>query len=134
MSKGEDKIIDILNRENIKFIREKSFDNLRGGRYRFDFYIPNFNGRPLIIEYDGEQHFSPIKKFHKTTSDFKATQEHDRRKNSYCLANKILLYRIPYWKIDKINTILDITQDEFLVKNKWHNDYIYKIFTKNDKN
>lgn len=130
MSKGEDKIADILNKENIKFIREKSFDDLRGGRYRFDFYIPNFLGRPLIIEYDGEQHFLQVGKFYKSISDFKTAQEHDRRKNSYCLANKILLYRIPYWEIDKIATMLDIIQEKFLVKTKWHNDYIYKKFSK----
>jgi hypothetical protein len=29
MSKGEDRIVDLLNQENIKFIREKSFSDLK---------------------------------------------------------------------------------------------------------
>ena len=118
MSKYEEQIIKILKQAKIKFIREKTFEDLRHGLYRFDFYIPDLHSAPAIVEVDGEQHFKPIY----GRQSFLKGQEHDRRKNSYCLANNIPLYRIPYWEIKNLNTASDIFTDKFLVKNKWHND------------
>jgi hypothetical protein len=54
MSKGEDKIVDLLNYAKIKFQREKSFSDLKHGLFRYDFYIPNLDGGPAIIEFNGE--------------------------------------------------------------------------------
>lgn len=119
MSKNEEKIVKILLQEKISFIREKTFQDLKNGKFRFDFYLPKEN---IIIEIDGEQHFKQIKKFQKTRQDFLKQQERDRRKNSYCLANNIPLYRIPYWEIENINSFKQLIKKEFLVKNKWHND------------
>lgn len=122
MSKDEEHITKILLREHIKFEREKAFSDLKKGRFRFDFYLP---GRNIIIECDGAQHFSQVKHFQKTRRDFLKQLEHDRRKNSYCLANGITLFRIPYWEIENIKKYSDIFQPKFLVKNKWHNDYLH---------
>lgn len=119
MSKNEEKIVKILLQEKISFVREKTFQDLKNGKFRFDFYLPKEN---IIIEIDGEQHFKQIKKFQKTRQDFLRQQERDRRKNSYCLANNIPLYRVPYWEIENINCFKQIIKKEFLVKNKWHND------------
>lgn len=124
MSKYENKIMELLKAAKLSFYREKSFSDLKKGLFRFDFYLPNYHGRPTIIEVDGEQHFKPIY----GRQAFLKGQEHDRRKNSYCLANNILLYRIPYWKIKEIKTIDDIFIDDFLVKNRWHNDQIKERF------
>ena len=120
MSSYESQIISILKSAKIKFQREKTFKDLKCGLFRFDFYIPSYNGQALIIEVDGEQHFKPIY----GRQNFLKGQEHDRRKNSYCLANGILLYRIPYWEIKNINSSSDIFIDKFLVKSRWHNDYL----------
>ena len=119
MSKNEEKIVKILLQEKVSFIREKTFQDLKNGKFRFDFYLPKEN---IIIEIDGEQHFKQIKKFQKTRQDFLKQQERDRRKNSYCLANNIPLYRIPYWEIENINCFKQLIKKDFLVKNKWHND------------
>ena len=119
MSKNEEKIVKILLQEKVSFIREKTFQDLKKGKFRFDFYLPKEN---IIIEIDGEQHFKQIKKFQKTRQDFLKQQERDRRKNSYCLANNIPLYRIPYWEIENINCFKQLIKKDFLVKNKWHND------------
>ena len=119
MSKNEEKIVKILLQEKISFIREKTFQDLKKGKFRFDFYLPK---KEILIEIDGEQHFKQIKKFQKTRQDFLKQQERDRKKNSYCLAKNIPLYRIPYWEIEKINSFNQLTQQKFLVKNKWHND------------
>ena len=120
MSKYEDKIVSILKQLKIKFQREKTFSDLKHGLFRFDFYISNLHGARVIIEVDGEQHFKPVY----GRQSFLKGQEHDRRKNSYCLANNIRLYRVPYWKIKEIQDAKDIFKDEFLVKNRWHNDQI----------
>lgn len=118
-SSYELKVINILKENNLIFEREKQFKDLHYGYYRFDFFIPNMN---IIIECDGEQHFCYSKKFHKKREDFLKSQERDRRKNSYCLANDIRLYRIPFWEFENIKTFSDLTQNKFLVRNKWHND------------
>lgn len=60
MSSYEEYIIKILKKEKIKFIREKSFQDLKRGLFRFDFYVPNYENSAIIIEVDGEQHFKPI--------------------------------------------------------------------------
>lgn len=120
MSKYEDKVALLLSQSGYKFEREKTFDDLKNGRYRFDFYVKA--AIPFLIEVDGEQHFDSNSKFYKTKSEFKKAQEHDRRKNSYCLANNLLLYRIPYWEISKLQVAADCIQNKFLVHSKWHND------------
>lgn len=123
-SSYEEKIIKILQKSKINFEREKTFKDLRGGRYRYDFYIPSMK---IICEMDGQYHFQPIK----GRSALLKQQENDRQKNSYCLANGIKLYRIPYWEINEIKTFSDITQNKFLVKNRFHNDELWRKFQQN---
>lgn len=120
MSKYEDKILNLLKNAQITFLREKTFSDLKRGLFRFDFYIPNLQGAPAIVEVDGEQHFKPIY----GRQAFLKGQEHDRRKNSYCLANNIPLYRIPYWEIKNLAEAKDIFKEKFLVKSRWHNDQL----------
>ena len=118
MSSYEIYFTTILKKSQISWQKEKTFKDLKHGLFRFDFYINEYCGRPIIIEIDGEQHFKPIYGRQK----FLKGQEHDRRKNSYCLANDIELYRIPYWEVKKINSLEDVIQDKYRVKDRWHND------------
>lgn len=118
MSKYENKVMELLKMNKISFYREKTFKDLKKGLYRFDFFLPNYNGLKIIIEVDGEQHFKPIY----GRQAFLKGQEHDRQKNSYCLANNIPLYRVPYWEIYNLRSVSDIFTEEHLVKDKWHND------------
>lgn len=118
MSKYENKVMEIFKSAKLSFYREKTFQDLRRGLYRFDFYLPNYNGKPTIVEVDGEQHFKPIY----GRPAFLRGQEHDRQKNSYCLSHNIPLYRIPYWEIYNLKTIEDIFTQEHLVSSRWHND------------
>ena len=48
------KITDLLNQARIKFEREKTFSDLKHGKFRFDFYFKDVHGRDCIIEYNGE--------------------------------------------------------------------------------
>lgn len=119
MSSYEDIVVTILKKEKISFVREKSFSDCRGGKYRFDFFLPNLN---ILLEVDGEYHFKNIR----GVSVLKKQQEHDRRKNSYCLAKNIPLYRIPYYDVSTLKSAADLFKSQYLVKNKWHNDRILK--------
>ena len=101
MSKYENKVMEIFKAAKLSFCREKTFKDLKKGLFRFDFYLYNYCGRPVIVEVDGEQHFKPIY----GRQAFLKGQEHDRQKNSYCLANNIPLYRVPYWEIKDLKTI-----------------------------
>lgn len=123
-SNGEKQIIKILNKDRIKFVREKRFKDLKRGLLRFDFYIPSLG---VLLEFDGAQHFHQVKKFQRTYTDFLRTQGNDRRKNSYCLANDIPLYRIPYWELKNISCSKDLFQERFRVKTRYHNDYLRKF-------
>ena len=122
MSKGENKITDLLNQAGIKFQREKNFSDLKHGLFRYDFYIPNLDGGPVIVEYNGEQHYHYVSKFYRTPRDWRKMQEHDRRKISYALANTIKIYIIPFWEIDKIITTRQLFQEKFLAHSRWKND------------
>lgn len=128
LSKGAQKIVNILKATKVNFVIEYSFPNcksLKGKPLYFDIAIMGFFGAPTaIIEFDGEQHFKHIKHFAKEEKDYKRAQERDRIKNKYCIMNKIPLYRIPYWEIDNVNMLMDIFQDKYKVKSKYHNDFL----------
>ena len=100
MSKGEDYIVSLLRAAHMKFEREKTFPDLHGKRnvpLRFDFYLPSLE---ILVEYDSEIHFQQVAHF-TTHKGYLAARERDRKKNSYCLARSLKLYRIPYWELDK---------------------------------
>lgn len=99
-SKGEYTIIQILTELNINFEYQKTFEKCKiDFPLKFDFYLPDFN---LIIEYDGEQHFKPIKGLG-GEERFKEQQFYDTFKNNWCLQNNIKIFRIPYTDFSKLN-------------------------------
>lgn len=123
MSKGEDYIVSLLHAAHVRFEREKTYSDLHGKRnvpLRFDFYLPDYQ---IHIEYDGEAHYQQISHFtnHK---GYLAARERDRKKNSYCLARGLKLYRIPYWELSTIHSFNDLLRSQYLVKSKFHNDYL----------
>lgn len=127
MSHYEEKIVTLLKRGKIKFEREKRFSDLRNGRFRFDFYV-YLQGGPAVIEANGIQHYTQVKKFQPTRRDFNAQRERDRRKISYCLANQIPIYIIPYWEIENLTCAADLFQERFRAKTRWKNDIDFQNF------
>lgn len=119
---GENRIAAILNKNHIYHIREKSFKDLKHGLYRYDFYLPNYNGRRIIIEYNGEQHYKFVPKFYKKRQDFERAKGHDRQKISYALANNIEIYIVPYWELANLRDIDDIICERFRAYSRWKND------------
>lgn len=130
MSKVEDRFAQIFISANVPYIREKTFPELKNGILRYDFYLPTFN---ILVEIDSMLHFKPILKFHKSKTDFTHAQQNDRLKNSFALSHNIKLYRIPEWEFQNIKIFSDILQDKFLVKDKWHNDRIYREYLKDNQ-
>jgi len=132
-SKGENKIKDILDYcnfieitqdeynilsdlnklLNIYYISQKGFNNLiglGGGNLSYDFYLPNQKYN-LLIEYDGEYHYKPIKNYKNEPIKYaeerlEKQQKHDKLKNKYAKEHNINLLRIPYWDFDNIEKIL----------------------------
>ena len=64
MSKGEEKIVNLLQKGRYKFEREKRFKDLKRGLYRFDFYVVCGRAIPCIIELNGAQHYQYVDKFY----------------------------------------------------------------------
>lgn len=109
-SKGEKKIDEFLCTHDIANIPQKKFDDLvgiHGWKLSYDFYIPSFN---VLIEYQGEQHYEPIK-FGKTIEygikRLKTQQMNDSIKREYAKNNNMELLEIPYWEFDNIEEILE---------------------------
>jgi len=109
-SRGQTMVAKALTRLNVAYIPEHTFDDCRGDTMalRFDFYIPSHN---TIIEYDGEQHFKPVR-FHTKMSEEMArqllteTQRRDSIKDEYAARNGIRMVRIPYTEQQNITSII----------------------------
>jgi hypothetical protein len=104
LSKGEEKIKNILLKQNIKFKQQYSFNDLIsdiGYPLKFDFGC-FVNDKLFLVEYDGVFHYE--KQY--AEDKFERTQLHDKLKNNYCNTNNISLLRIPYWEFDNVEEIL----------------------------
>lgn len=89
-SKGEKFIRLLLDKYNVEYTRQQTFkDCFFKNRLKFDFYLPDKN---LCIEFDGVQHFKPVKQFG-GEEDFEKTKIRDNIKNEYCIKNNIHLIR-----------------------------------------
>lgn len=107
ISKGEEKIKELLEQNNIAFEYQKTFADCyfedTGKKAVFDFYIPF--GK-YLIEFDGEQHF-----YFSNTSAWKDKKQRiqfkDEYKNNWCKENNIPLIRIPYTRLYRL-TIEDL--------------------------
>ena len=108
ISKGILKIEQLLQNNNISYLKEYSFNDClspKGNLMKFDFYINN----QYLIEYDGEQHFKPMSFGGSISGEerLKSQKEYDNIKNQYCKENNIPLIRIPYTYYGKL-TIKDL--------------------------
>lgn len=105
LSKGEDRIKELLIEAKINFIQEKTFDTCRypetNALLRFDFYVDN----SYIIEFDGIQHFQSLG-WH-TEEKLSNLKARDKYKNDWCKKNNIPIIRIPYTKLSTL-TVEDL--------------------------
>ena len=119
-SAGEFKIMKVLAELNLEknenYLYNTSFWNVKDKNLlRWDFIV-NHNTSPMVIEYDGVQHYQAVRfggskeQAEKKHDDVK---KRDKIKDDHCLANNIPILRIAYWDFDNIETLVK----EFLSKN-----------------
>ena len=118
-SNGEEYIKQVLDDNDIEYIRQKKFEDCKNIRpLPFDFYLPKHN---TIIEFDGQQHFEPVEHWG-GNKKFEYLKKTNSIKNNYCNDNNIKLIRFPY-NIDKEiikETIINIQEsrnDQSLASN-----------------
>jgi Zn finger protein HypA/HybF involved in hydrogenase expression len=113
-SHGEMELDKISDKLGLRYELQKSFATLKnpetGYKLRFDRYFPDFN---TLVEYDGPQHFKPVKYLKtkmlskkESTKYFRYIKSTDDIKNKYAKNRGIQLIRIPYTKIKNIEDIL----------------------------
>jgi hypothetical protein len=100
-SKGEKLIKEYLKENKIEFISQHRFDDCKNIKpLPFDFYLPDYK---ICIEYNGEQHYKPIK-FFGGVKKFNSLKYNDETKVDFCINNNIELIIITY----KDSNIIDI--------------------------
>lgn len=106
---AEQRIIDVLELNNIKFKREVCF---RGFSKRFDFYFPEFQ---LIIEYDGSTHDNP------------EAQEIDKYKDLFCKINGLRMqrYNKKHWNDLESRIIKLIKKRKEVLEKRYKKEGIY---------
>lgn len=108
----EARIEDFLVKHGINYVYQKKFPDLVGKRNQplpYDFFLPDMN---LIIEYDGDHHYKPVKFGSNQTPEsmkkkFADIVEADAKKNRYAMENKLNIMRISSLFADKIELILE---------------------------
>lgn len=104
ISKGEEEIMNYLNKNKINYIyNEPYFSDLLSSYnipLRPDFIIPD---KKIWIEYDGEFHYRNIY----NDDSFERLKTHDEMKDKYAKEHNWKLIRIPYWEFKNINKILN---------------------------
>lgn len=100
ISRGENLIASILDKQHINYQRQYHFSDLRGKQnfLHFDFAIfDKQNNLQCLIEYQGEQHYTGPK------GQFKIDiRSYDQQKREYCEKNNIPLIEIPYFDFSNI--------------------------------
>lgn len=93
-SKGEIIVAKVLKSLSLAYIPQKKFSSLVDKeKLSYDFYLPDHN---LLIEYQGIQHYEPVKHFG-GQSIFLRQQKHDKMKQDFAYAQDIKLLKIPYY-------------------------------------
>jgi len=104
-SRGEKLITNFLNKNDIKFKRQVTFDGLIGdvNPLVFDFYLPEHK---MMIEFDGIQHFKSIKFFGGTKQLLKQ-KEYDKKKIQFAVNNGYKLLKLSYNIISYLEEALE---------------------------
>lgn len=111
-SLGERKVRKFLESNKMQFITQYKTDECKYKRpLPFDFALVDEYGDPwAMIEFDGEQHFNRDGFFgseYTAEYDLELQQLKDGIKDRYCDSKGIIMLRIPYTHIDRIDSILN---------------------------
>jgi len=112
---GEGKVREFLTKNNINFEAQKTFDWLKNvSKLSLDFYLPDYN---IAIEYQGEQHFRPVK-FFGGCEKFNKQTKNDKIKKELCEKHGIKIFY--YSELDNIDISYKVftTEDELITEIK----------------
>ena len=105
-SRGEIKILQILQECRLEFAEEYSFPDLvsnTGRPLRFDFAVfDDQHNIDFLIEFQGIQHYEAKEKFG-GYNGLRKQQYNDMKKREYCRDHNITLVIIPYWDEARVN-------------------------------
>ena len=105
-SNGEKKVRETLDKYNISFEPQQTFEKCRNPKtntkLKFDFYLKDLN---TCIEYDGKQHYESVE-YWGGEEGLEKLKYRDSIKNTFCKENDITLLRIPYTEYNDIEHIL----------------------------
>ena len=132
-SKNEVFLREYLKSRSINFIEQVTFDDLKAKyKLRYDFGIYENDKLLFLIEYDGQQHYSPQRfggiSQEQAEKNFIKQQHHDKLKNDYAKENNIPLLRIRYDE-DTISVLENYLKGLQLIK---EDDIINLTKEKND--
>lgn len=104
----EEAMCSLIEDWGYKITRQKKFEGCKDKRYLpFDCYLDDYN---TCIEYDGEQHFKPVKfgtqSYEDAVRKHEYIKKHDEMKNAFCKDNSINLIRIPYYEFEDLEYYL----------------------------
>lgn len=105
-SKGEKAIREYLESINLSYVSQYKITLSNNKLAYVDFYIPDKN---IFIEYNGIQHYTPVKHFGGSIR-YAKQQERDDFVRDYCKIKSITLIEIPY--NEDINNYLNFLQNE----------------------
>lgn len=104
-SKGEAAIANYLQNNNLTFEAQYHFYNTEIASLSFDFKVL-YNNEIFLIEFQGQQHYTPIDYFGGLKA-YKKQIQHDNEKRKFCINNNYHLIEIPYNKYKSIEYILN---------------------------
>lgn len=109
-SHGEEKINLWLQDRNLTFSRQKRFLDCKDKRQLpYDFCVV-CEGEIYLIEYHGEQHYSPTRfsgiSQEKAEASLVSVRRRDEIKMKYATDKQIPLLVIPYWDFDNVDDLL----------------------------
>ena len=102
---GEDAIRAVLDSLGIFYVEQKIFPQCRDkAPLRWDFFLPQMSP-PVLIEYQGAQHYEPIEHFGGKKALAKL-QRRDAIKRTWADKQGFVMIEIPYWEEDGSSFLL----------------------------
>lgn len=112
-SKGENRIKEVLGNMKVNFKEEVTLLGCKSeGVLFFDFAIYKKNKISFLIEYQGEQHYKPIKCWG-GEEGLSERQTRDMIKKEYCKINNIPLIEINFWEYELIEEKIKMLLNQY---------------------
>lgn len=119
-SKGERAIAQYLDMYGVHYVREIQYKDCQYKKpLFFDFaLLGEDEAVKCCIEYDGIQHYKEVG-FYGGATAFIKNKIRDSIKDTFCKDSGIPLYRIPYWELPNIRTVLDSILESMRIYKKY---------------